>query len=253
MMSSPEYKKARAKSTKNAKICNKECIITGLNPPQVDYAHIIPLNLCLELYKFNGSQDAYLEEAAYANGNMLPLNKNLHSTYELENFIPTWTLKRIGIKGRTRTNYKLIILKNSLILEEQQYENEIYSISNIKIPYLDLHYKICCYHYNIKDDDISLLSYNRNMFSIFCIYKKYRESKPKNIELNNKKRKLIGDECCINKEDQLWVIKRILKKRCIKNKTSFLIEWDGRDKNGRKWKDSWEPEQNIPPDIIYSL
>ncbi|KAH0043304.1 hypothetical protein KCU78_g602, partial [Aureobasidium melanogenum] len=44
-------------------------------------------------------------------------------------------------------------------------------------------------------------------------------------------------------EDKLWSTIRIVAEN--KEKEQYLIEWDGVDKDGNKWEDTWEPMRNV--------
>lgn len=230
---------------KNVKICYKKCFISGVTAPQAEYAHIIPLNTCINLGYEKHSESAH---------NSLILSKNLHGTFELENNIPTYSFLRIDDKiGKKTTKFKLVILSKPNYLEEQEYEDQIFEIDSFKVPYLDLHYKICCYLHKINDQKISLLSVNREFFIIFNKYKKYYEEKPTVIQPARKKRPICEiTDGCLDRDDDQWKVKKILKHRFdrIREQNIYLIKWDGKKKNGRSWSDSWHAEEDISSCLV---
>lgn len=230
----------------------KKCFISGVNSPQAENAHIIPLNTLIEI--------GYKEHAENGHNNLM-LSKNLHATFELENNIPTWTFERISEIGLKYTKYKLIILSKPCFLEEQEYENDIFKIDSFKVPYLELHYGICCNLYKIeKYEKFHLYNLSQKGMLFINMFQKYLkhinktpDNKRKPEKSKSKKQKKIKlNNGCIDKEDQQYEVKNILKDKYdrLNEIQLYLIEWVGTDKKGRKWKNTWEPEDNINKDLI---
>lgn len=245
---------SRTNYNNNVKKTSKKCFITAVTSPQAENAHILPLNTCLEL--------GYKIEAEDGN-NHLQLSKNLHATFELENNIPTWTLERISEIGEKYTTYRLKILAKPYFLEEQLYKNKIFEIDSFKVPYLEIHYGLCCNIYGIeKHDDFKLYNLMDEKFRFLNIYQKYvnyieKTSRKRTIETQEIKNPIISKKIknkagCIDKLDQQYLVKNIVDHKYdrIKESKMYLIQWDGKDKKGKKWKNTWEPEENINSVLI---
>ena len=237
----------------NVKKTSKKCFITAVTSPQAENAHILPLKTCLEL--------GYKIEAEDGN-NHLQLSKNLHATFELENNIPTWTLERISEIGEKYTTYRLKILDKPYFLEEQLYKDKIFEIDSFKVPYLEIHYGLCCDIYGIdKHDKFKLINLMDETFRFLNIYKNYSNYLKKPRKRNNETqeiknpispKKIKNKAGCIDKYDQQYLVKNIVGHKYDRKKESdvYLIEWDGKDKKGKKWKNTWEPEENISSVLI---
>lgn len=245
---------SRTNYNNNVKKTSKKCFITAVTSPQAENAHILPLNTCLEI--------GYKIEAEDGN-NHLHLSKNLHATFELENNIPTWTLERISEIGERYTTYRLKILDKPYFLEEQLYKNKIFEIDSYKVPYLEIHYGLCCHIYGIKTHDnfklYNLMDEKFRFLNIFQKYVKYidKSSRKRTSETEEIKKPIIFKKLknktgCVDKDDQQYLVKKILKHKYdrINEINIYLIEWDGKDQRGKKWKNSWEPAENINSDVI---
>ena len=245
-MSLYKHSKLRTIYNKNVKITNKSCFITNVTAPQAEYAHIIPLKTCVDL--------GYPEHAKSGH-NSLTLSKNLHGTFELENNVPTFSFLRLEEKQIDTTKYKLVIFHKPNYLEEQNHDGRIFEMKSFKVNYLDLHYKICCYLYDVKpDDSISLLTYKPEFFTIFLKYKKYCNElisgkitiESESEERERKRKRVTNVDGCIDKADSQFRVTKILRQR----DDLYLIKWNGKNKNGRSWADTWEPKCNIHTDLI---
>ena len=49
-------------------------------------------------------------------------------------------------------------------------------------------------------------------------------------------------------DDQLWEVEYIKSER--KDGTEFLVKWAGVDDNGKPWKDSWVPREDVTDDLV---
>jgi len=241
----------------NVKKSSTKCFISKVSSPQAENSHILPLNTCEVL--------GYKEHAESGN-NHLFLSKNLHVTFELEKRTPTWTLERVGDIGPVETKYKVKILDKPRFLEEQKYKDKIYSIDSFKVPYLEIHYGLCCNLYGIKFSPFYLINLLDKSFIFYNMFQEYLEYINKKDEktdekpdektdekTNKKKRKKKSSEINTKpdkkkrkKDDnslELYNVTKILDHRPDTN--TFYIEWEGVDENGKKWENQWIPKTYI--------
>ena len=81
-------KASRNAFIKSATFKSKKCEISGTSYRQNDFAHIIPFNTC--------NNFGYPDDANTFNNGMI-LNKCIHASFEIENYIPLCSLERIDI------------------------------------------------------------------------------------------------------------------------------------------------------------
>lgn len=55
------------------------------------------------------------------------------------------------------------------------------------------------------------------------------------------------------KHNEIWEAERIVKhvKKTKEGKTLFLVEWSGRQSNGKPWPKTWEPAENLGPVLLH--
>jgi hypothetical protein len=51
-------------------------------------------------------------------------------------------------------------------------------------------------------------------------------------------------------DSNLYEVKELIGKRRWKGKTQFLVVWDGLDKSGKPWPDSWQYKEDCTPDLV---
>jgi hypothetical protein len=233
---------------KNVNKEKKRCEISHFGYPAAEDAHIIPMKT-LSLLGF--------EEESIDGCNSLTLTQSLHITYELENMKPSWTLERLGEINQPFTKYKIKLLNDDLYSLEKKYIDNIYDLPYQCVGYLDLHYHICCYLYQIPTNrNISLFDKDIKMSTILQRYKSNyditglkRKSEKMILKKNNKRVKL-DSSISIENNDEFYSALELLDMRRNKGKTEYLVKWDGFDNHGNPWKDTWVIKSNITSDLI---
>jgi hypothetical protein len=244
-----DYTRIRHEFTKGCLTKLKECFISKFDHPQCEFAHILPLTICSNLGFDNMAGD-------FNNG--LNLNPCLHITFELENSIPKWTLKRVGEIELYTTQYKLITLEDGRNRAEKRYKDKIFEINSNKAPYLDLHYKIFCYHNEITPDQ-NITNFKGNYFKYNNFFLKYKnmiengkkviKRKPEDTIDNNSSKKKCNTNGHI--KGDIWQVKKICGKKLIKGKKHYLVDWDGHDADGNEYEKTWiESKQILNKDLI---
>ena len=152
----------------------------------------------------------------------------------------------------------LKISKESMVknLTENKYIDKIININKNSKPFILFHNKIFNYSWNIKDE----IKINDSLKICYfdwiskCI-NKYNINKSKNKSINKSKNKSKNKK--INPHNfkysnGMYSVKKILSKRfcSITKKYIYKIKWNGKDKNEKYFKNTWEPEINLSKDLI---
>ena len=219
---------------------DSKCIISGVDSTQCEYAHIIPETLCtnnnLLLYSWNSY-------------NGLFLSSNIHKSFEIAlGKKPNFTLKIID-EDNKYLYCMLKISKESMEknLTENKYIDKIININKNSKPFLIFHNKIFNYSYNIMDDNIQI----NNSLKI-CYYDWITQFINKYNKKKSNKKNLIKKTTNFKYSNAMYSVKKILSKRfcCRTKKYIYKIKWNGKDKNGKYFKNTWEPEINLSKDLI---
>lgn len=224
---------------------DSKCIISGVDSTQCEYAHIIPETLCtnnnLLLYSWNSY-------------NGLFLSSNIHKSFEIAlGKKPNFTFNIID-EDNTYLYCMLKISTESIIknLTENKYINKIFNINKNSKPFIIFHNKIFNYSYNITDniqinDSLKICYYDwiSQYINKYNIKKNKKSKKSKNIKKNENSTNLKYD-------NGMYSVKKILSKSfCHKTKKYiYKIKWNGKNKNGKSFKNTWEPEINLSKDLI---